>query len=512
VAHRNDDVIKQYETDRDAASATEDQKKAAQEQINYYRSRTSADVNTCYEKEAKERDKASTKEADKKACQKKIDDDKKKGLRAAYQWKDEDSECVNLAEHMQGAPPTAYDECSNAAMMEGTLKGQNCKKALNAVHDVSARNSALSDATTAATTVYSNMQATGATGAQNDAQTRQANIMKTLALSKLATGALNLQGAMELKSAASGATSANSTITEAQKGLAAKCSGPDVEDQQVCFYQNAQSFGISADQSSYLSFERMRSGAQQSQDQADAANALAKSSMLTGAADMLVGLQAYKMAQMANKNAQQMAPPPIVAPPGSTINFGSTVQSNGDPVLGQAATPPTDYGNPSDNPFSFGAQKKGRVQGSIAGSVAAGKGNGFQSARSGVSGGGGGASAGGGSLRPGGGGAGAKNKNAGRRITTSGEYNMAGGGAGSKGGGGGEKVDAANPFADALAKLFPTDPTSGKPVVDARQIASAGGEPVQEMEQDDQAVTASDLTIFEQITAKYRQLDGTGRF
>ncbi|MGZ3718947.1 MAG: hypothetical protein ACXWR1_11425 [Bdellovibrionota bacterium] len=425
-----------------------------------------------------------------------------------WKWDDKKNKCISKADTAASKPLPDDGDCSTASVFSGDLKGQNCKKAMAVVKDTQARNSAVTDATTPATTAYTGLQATGATGAQDDAQTRQANIMKTLAMSKFATGLVNLASVAQLKSAASGAEAANSAITGAQKNLQAECSKSD--DDQSCFYQNAPKYGVAPDQASYASYSAMKRGAQQSQDQADAANALAKSSMITGASDMLVGLQAMKAAQMANNNAMQLAPPPLVpiAPPAVT-RFGDGSGSTSAPSLEPAAVAgPTDYGNAKNNQDNFGTARHGQINGGMMAGRPMGAANVFKSATSGVSGGGGGGgTAGGGGLRGGGG----PRAPGAKRNSALGEYNLAGGGAGAKGGGGADKADANNPLADMLAKLFPQD-QNGKPVVDARQIASAnGGGSAEEGEQGD-TVTASDLSIFEQISAKYRQLNGSGRF
>ncbi len=420
-----------------------------------------------------------------------------------YTWDKIHFRCVDHSE-VQALPDV--DDCSSASVFTN-LKGRNCKVAMEAVKDVGDRTSALTDATNAVTTAYSSMQATGATGSQDDAQTRQANIMKTLAISKLATGALNLEGAMQLKNAASGAETASSTISGAQKGLAAKCQNSD-DDMQVCFFKHAQEFGVTADDRAYANFERMRQGASQSQDQADAANALAKTSMITGAADMLVGLQALKMAQMAANNAQNLAPPPLLPPPPpGSVHFGDN-QNNGNPNLTPGASAnPTDYGSPAKNGLNFGNQKTARIEGTMAAGKM-GAPNGFKPATSSVSGGGGGGGVGGGSLRSGGGGG---KGGGGKRNSATGEYNLAGGGGKGGGGAAAEKSDGSNPMADMLAKLFPPD-KNGKPVVDMRQLASNGDASGVEGEAGDNAVTATELSIFEQISAKYRQLNGSGSF
>jgi hypothetical protein len=94
--------------------------------------------------------------------------------------------------------------------------------------------------------------------------------------------------------------------------------------------------------------------------------------------------------------------------------------------------------------------------------------------------------------------------------TTAGDFSLAGGG-GARGAGAGSKEDnGGNAFADALAKLFPQD-QNGKPVVALRNPASEGAATEASGAYADSQVYASDLSIFEQITAKYRQLSEGGR-
>jgi len=421
-----------------------------------------------------------------------------KHKKKVFDWKGD--QCIELYE---AKAITDSDEC-NSANVFTDLKGKNCKNALETVNSVKARNEAVTQASTAATTAYSSLQASQATGEQGDAQAKQQQIYQVAGFSKLATAALNLQGAMQLKSAASGAEEASSTITSAQQSLAQACANEP--DDQICFYQNAEKFGISKDALNYANFERMKRGAAQSHDQAEAANALAKQSLITGMADALVGMQALQMARQAAQNAQNMAPPPtVIPPPPGTVRFGQS-GAQGDPnLVPNSPSAPVDYGNPADG-STFGELNNGRIEGGLAPGKM-GTPNIFKAASSGVSGGGGASASGGGR---GGGKGGSKAGRSGPRNTAIGEIKH-GGGVGFKGGSGGGAGDgAANPFADALSKLFPQN-LNGNPVVDARQIASGGGI-MEEEALEGTEVTTSDLTLFEQITAKYRQLDGSGRF
>jgi hypothetical protein len=114
----------------------------------------------------------------------------------------------------------------------------------------------------------------------------------------------------------------------------------------------------------------------------------------------------------------------------------------------------------------------------------------------------------------GGGGSGASRggnprKGGGPSNTASAEINLGGGGgAGFRGAGPAEKGEGGNAFAEALAKLFPQDP-NGKPVVESRQLASEGGDMMEDAFVGSD-VEAVDVSLFEQITAKYRQLAGAG--
>ncbi len=423
-----------------------------------------------------------------------------------YQWDDSRQTCINKADQAAQRNYSNDDDCGSASMFAGDLKGENCKKALETVRDVQDRNSSLSDATNAAAGAYGNYQATSATGAQSDAQTRQANVMKTLAIAKFATGALSLSGAMQLKAAASGAEDANSTITGAMQNIQGAC-GND-PDEEACFYSKAPQFGVPADQRTYASYSNMKQGAQQSQDQADQANSVAKDSVISGASDLLIGMQAMQAANMANNNAQNFAPPPMMArAPASVVNLGGGASSPGVPGVQQAPSGgPAMSGNPTGMAAPFGAMHHGVINGAMAagkpGTMEA-----FKPAMSGVSGGGGGGGgAGGGGLHlpP------SPRRAASPKNTSSGEFNLAGGGP-KNGNGAGAPAEKGNSLADLLGGLFPPG-QDGKPVVDTRQIASAAGANVVGDEQgEESSVTASDLTIFEQIKSKYQELTNSGR-
>jgi hypothetical protein len=462
-------------------------------------------------KRASCRNEASSEQAkQKKIAKSQADCQKKIALYpTAFSWDDSKNKCVDKSEQASSKSLPDSGDCSSASAFAGDLKGQNCKKALDVVSSVNARNSAITGASTAAATVYTGAQASGATGLQDDAQTRSANMMKMVAFSKFATGITNMMGAAQLKNAANQAADANSTITGAYKNIQGACQSAD--DDQACFYQNAPKYGIAHDQQAYASYDRLKRGAQQSQDQADAANSLAKTSMITGASDMLTGFQAMQMAQQAHTNAAAFAPPPMILPPPPTVTrFGDGMAGPTAPSLAPAApTGVTDYGTPTNDAGTFGNARHGEMAGGLIKGAPMGAVNIFKAATSGVSGGGGGGGVGGGGLRSGGGGAGARPRNS-KSGTGVGEVNLAGGGAKGPGGSVGDKPDASNPLNDMLAKLFPQD-KDGKTVVDQRQIASNNGGVMENSDQAD-TVAAADLSIFEQISTKYRQLNGDGRF
>jgi hypothetical protein len=404
-------------------------------------------------------------------------------------------------------------ECNNAELLRGTnLRGETCKDAAQAIKNVQAQQESVGAATTAAVQGYSSYQATMATGQQADAQMQQKKILQTLAVAKIATGALQMAGAAQLKSAAGKAEGSASGISSAHQGLRSHCDAAakreNISDEQ-CFYKYAHEYEIIGDAKEYANFERLKSAQIQSQEQADRANAMAKSSMISGMADAFVGIQAMMMARQAQQNAAYMAPPP--PPPIPGYNLGGA--SQGGLAGGGGATPGTNY-----TPTDFGGgggdgATLGGMTGPIGNGIKGGKGfaatPGGKAAVSTVS------TSGGGGGGGGGGGSGASRGGGGRRgggpsNTASAEFNLAGGGGGFRGGSGpAEKNEGGNAFADALAKLFPQDPT-GKPVVDAPRGLASEGVDMMEGAYVGSEVEAVDVSLFEQITAKYRQLAGAG--
>ncbi|RYZ95052.1 MAG: hypothetical protein EOP11_25535, partial [Proteobacteria bacterium] len=228
--------------------------------------------------------------------------------KAVWKWDPDSNTCEDLSKNVKTTGSS--DECGNASVFKGQLRGQACKETMNTVKDVASQNEALTASTTAITTVYSSAQSMQATGAQGDAQERQKKIMQALAISKIATGGLALTNAMRLKNAASDAEDASSSISVASKDLRAHCDGliaaaPSGARMSMdqCFYQNAQKFRIDPTEAERANFERMSSASSQSQEQADKANNAAKAAMVQGMADALVGVQALQLANQASANA-----------------------------------------------------------------------------------------------------------------------------------------------------------------------------------------------------------------
>ena len=405
-------------------------------------------------------------------------------------------------------------ECSDAEMLKGTnLRGEACKAAANTIKDVRAQQESITATTQAAATAYSSMQAMQATGQQGDAQQRQQKVLQALALSKIASGGVQLAGAAQLKSAAGEAETASSGISGVAEAINSECKARNTNDEfddEQCFNQVAKEHNIPDTALDYSTYQRMRNGASQSQDQANAANNMAKASMITGAADMFVGLQALALSRKAQQNAQALAPP--VAPPPS-YRFAGNGRSggfSGGVVPGDSPAGPTDFGVPGGDGGGGLAVAGGAPSNSIKAGGGYASSGGFKSGKSVVSQAG---KAGGGGGGGGAGGKGADGKQGKPKTnTTAGEYTLGGGSlGGGKGGKGGGKSDSGgNAFADALAKLFPQD-KDGKPVVDSRQIASLDA-PVEATDAVvGSEVYAADISIFDQISTKYRQLAGAGR-
>lgn len=409
-----------------------------------------------------------------------------------------------IAENTKSNPNQG--ECNNAELFKGSnLRGEACKNAASTIKDVKTRQDALTATTAAAATAYSGMQATQATGQQADAQQRQQKILQALAISKIATGGLQLAGAAQLHSAAGDAEGASSSISAAHKEIAATCEQNKTLSAEQCFYVEAKKKNVPADSQAYVTFDRMKSASSQSMEQAEQAKKMAMASAITGMADTIVGLQALQMSKQAQQNAQAMGVAPG-APPTYRLNGASQGGLTPGLVGSAPAAGPEDFGLPGE-----GGNTLGIVGGKIGNSIKGGKGfapSSFKPQKSTVSTTGGGGGGGGGGR---GGGSGASRRGGSPTNTTGGEYTLGGGGAGFRGGAENEKADPGNnAFADALAKLFPQD-QDGKPVVDNRGLASADETLIEDVYGAESGVYATDLSLFEQVNAKYRQISNSGR-
>lgn len=428
--------------------------------------------------------------------------DKKDGK--LYRWNDEKQVCEDIREKNAKANPNSGD-CNNAEIVKGQLKGQNCKIAADAVKDVSTRQEAVGATALAATQAYSTMQASQATGQQADAAARQQKILQGMAAMKLATGVLAMSGAATLKSAASGAEDASKNISSAHKDLYDYCN----QDAKVskmtmeqCFYKHSAERGVPANAENYATFERLRSAADQSQEQADRANALAKTAMVTGAADTLVGLQALYMSRQQAQTAANYAPPPI--PPVQGIGLNAMMAAGTGGSIGSAGGAPPVAGDSGDG-IGLGGEDGAQIKGGIGGKLNPNY-NRYSPQKSGVTGGGGGMGGGGGGR---GGGSGASRKGGAKGNTKDGEYTSGGAGVGFRGGNGDKDAAAgANPLADMMSKLFPPN-EAGKPVIDARDVASTETS-YDEPEEQGGGVTVAELSLFERINSKMRQFNGAG--
>jgi hypothetical protein len=426
-----------------------------------------------------------------------------------YKWNVDKQTCEDQQAKNE-KPNNNTGACNNAELMKGSnLKGENCKVAEDAVRDVKSRQEAVDQTALVATQAYAGMQASQTTGAQADVQQRQANVLKGLAMVKIASGVLAMSGAATLKSAASGAEEASTNINGAYKNLDSYCNQDSMIAKMTpeqCFYLNAKSQGLDANAKNYATFERMKSGADQSQEAADKANALAKTAMITGAANAAVGIQAMYLARQSAQAANNFGPPPLIN--GGAVPLGvMSGNSGGSPGLGGIGAVPgaTLAGNDG---VTLGGSDGGQIKGGLIGGRPQVY-NSYKPEKSSVSGGGGVGGGGGGGR---GGGGGASRKGGGKGNTASGEYTNSGSGPGGTGGSRGGAKDAAagsNPLADMMSKLFPPN-ESGKPVVDARDPASTEAEHTEEQAETG-GVAVNELSLFEQVSTRYRSLNGAGQ-
>lgn len=423
-----------------------------------------------------------------------------------FEWDASKNDCVQNFKN--GDKALADNECNQAEVFAGgTLKGQNCKAATATVKEAQDRNKAITDTTVSLGTAYAQVNAMTASGKQDDAQKRQAQVLQGLAISKLISGGSALTGAAQMKSAATGAEQANQAMSGAYKNLNAACDAQSARfngDRQACFFSLAPQFQVPTTKAEYASFDRLTGGATQSADAARAANAAATTSGISGLADTLVGFQALQMANQAKKAGNNMAS----LPPPKVIGIAPFAGASQAPSLGGfgTGTKPTDHGNPANDGTVLGNVGNGNIRGGMKAGKSFG-GSPFVSAKSSVSAGGSGGTKG-----SAGGSTGAS-KNGGKSRTLGntgvGEYNLGGGGGANYKGGKDESNPGSNAFADALAKLFPQDET-GKPIVGMRDPASLDPDAVTGEEIDESGVSAGELSIFEQINAKYRALSGAG--
>jgi hypothetical protein len=444
-----------------------------------------------------------SREREQNACSKKIAE-----AGDVWKWDAKKFECLDMSAKNQKANPNSGD-CNNAELMKGNLQGQKCKIAADTIKDVTSRSEALNQTALGATQAYSTMQAMQATGQQADALNRQQKVMQGLAAMKMITGVMSLSGAASLKAAAGGAEDASKTINSAYKDLNDYCNQDAVLSKmsmEQCFYKNAAERGVDPTQKNYATFERMKSAAEQSQQQADRANALAKTSMVSGVADALVGMQALYMSRQTAQSAVAMGQ--VVAP--TSMGLNPMLATSGGSVGIGTGGPITAGGGPTGNEgISLGGSDGGQIKGGLMGGRPAVF-NTYKPQKSGVSGGGGGGLLGGsrGASR-----APRRGRGGMKSNTAEGGYTAGGAAPGSHVGAGGDGKDAgagANPLGDMMCKLFPCN-DAGKPIVDGRSLASdqaAQGD--EEPETQEAGVTQAELTIFEQISSRYRTLNGQG--
>ncbi|RZA01234.1 MAG: hypothetical protein EOP11_17550, partial [Proteobacteria bacterium] len=329
---------------------------------------------------------------DKTACEQKAEASKGADgqQKAVWKWDPDSNSCDDVSKDVK-TTGSSGDECGNASVFKGQLRGQACKETANTVKDVNSQNEALTASTTAITTVYSSAQSMQATGAQGDAQERQKKIMQALAISKIATGGLALTNAMRLKNAASEAEDASSSISQASKDLRTHCdtqiaANPAAKmSMDQCFFQNAKNFRIDPTEAERANFERMSSASSQSQEQADKASNAAKAAMVQGMADALVGVQALQLANQAGANAAAAGTIPTVMALAPTTLRGSSGGSMGGLGAAEGGSAPVDYGVTGDGGGPvLGGNMGGNGNGLMEGKSFGRPSGGAQAARSGV--------------------------------------------------------------------------------------------------------------------------------
>jgi len=446
-----------------------------------------------------------------KKCTAKINADPK-----IWIWRDKTDESKGCRKDDKFAdqkePEYDDSDCRHANKFKGTtLHGERCSETASLLKETQTRNEAVNASSTALATAAATVNAMRTTGTAEDAQKAAHKTLIGMSLSKIAQGTSELKGAYDLRMASDDASDAALRMSNAYGAAKSTCLNeerPDVGAQAMntCITTKLQSNNSISDIKP-SEYSRLIGASNQTQAQADKAKSAASQSMISGLANTLVSIQAMQAAKKAQQNAVNMGSAPglqtfMLTPVGSasTGALGAGVED----VNNQDEFPTLD----TTSGFTFAGGGGAGIRGGLAKTMGGPGGAApYGSAKSSVSGGSGGGAKGLG----GGSGASKAPRRGSRGPTAIGDLGPGGslprytpGG----NGGGGAAGDTA--LTDALSKLLGGDPTNMQKEV-PRGIASIGDDAEQESPlAEESAVYEQDVSLFQIVSAKYRQLSGRG--
>ncbi len=415
------------------------------------------------------------------------------------------STCQDNASNTKTKTDTSVDtsgDCGHANMFTGTnqdvnLKGNNCQVAADAVQNNKTRQQAVDSAALATTigvgTLASNKAANDSSN--NSAQNAQKMMMQTTAITKMVQAAEEAYSASQLNSAADAAKLANKNLKMASSNVTSTCNSDTQNADADCQRQlnlAAANSKLTTDQVGWIS-----RGATEAKTQADAASSAGASQGMLAMTNGLIGAMTWMQAGKAAQNANLA--------PALSYGLGGSMVSGGGPMVGGTIANPSSGTDPgSGNALLPGTGTGGIQSGMMPGQSPLTTPKGTVAATSTVSGNATGGGIGGGDSS----GKSSGDKKPQRGLGNTGVGTLGDGGGSIFRGGGGLGMKDGGPdtaLTDAIKKMLNPDGTEKKE--DARSLASSGQAPSGDSES---FALPADVSLFQQITAKYHQLNTNG--
>lgn len=421
----------------------------------------------------------------------KTNDDAEKLLPVALGFTPSSQNFCALVDKAQGTDSSTSDsggECMHAANFSGVtnengqnLSGQNCQSAVNAVKNVQARDNSISTLGSGAMTAMGTVETMQAGNGQSDAMTAQSNMLKTMAVIKGVQAASSLAGAAQLGAADLAAQNAS--------GAMAACNGD-----QACISKISGTLDTTAANSNVPGY--LRQGSDEAKSAGQAAGSAALTDTVSAAVNGFIAYEALNAANNLQAASVNLGSIPLYGPGGGISS----------PSVGFTPGAPAANGGMQPSGATLPGTGSGGIKGELAGGGFPGAASSpYSPAVSKVSdAGGGGGMGGSGAPNPT---APPANKAKGLGATGIGELGVGGTRLGGGGSMGKDTPGANTSLEDAIKKLLGGEKDAKKDE-EKRNLASTG-EPIQADE--GSFAVPNDVSIFQEITAKYRQLNNNGR-